>query len=226
MGNFLDAEWRKLVMINYSVKPSLLQPLVPKFTELDTWNGICFISLVGFMFQNTQLKGIKIPFHVNFEEVNLRFYVRYTDANNDPKRGVVFIKEVVPKTMISLVANTLYRENYSTMPMKHSWEITEDELKIDYSLKKNNTWHTFGVTAYNDPQELVTGSEAEFITEHFWGYAKWNDQLTNEYEVGHPRWKIYPVTGSQVNLNNAKPVSVYLAEGSEIFVRKGRRINK
>ncbi len=103
---FLKAEWRKLVMANYAVDPALLMNYLPNKTELDFWNGTCYVSLVGFMFQNTKVMGIKIPFHVDFEEVNLRFYVRYKDAG-EWKRGVVFIKEIVPKPMLKIVANTI-----------------------------------------------------------------------------------------------------------------------
>lgn len=238
MSNFLKAEWRKLVMFNYAVEPALLQPFVPPHTQLDFWNNTCYVSLVGFMFQNTKVKGIKIPFHINFEEINLRFYVKYTDPKLGAKRGVVFIKEIVPKAMISWVANTIYRENYITLPMKHHWDNIDDTLKIAYSLKKNKEWFHFGVHAKNTPQELINESEAEFITEHFWGYAKWNEKQTNEYEVGHPRWLTYPVVSSEINfdfekiygkefsfLNLSTPVSVFLAEGSEIFVNKGQVIS-
>ena len=120
MKTFLTAEWRKLIMANYVVPPSLLAPFVPKNTELDFWNGNCYVSLIGFMFQNTKLKGIRIPFHSNFEEVNLRFYVKHK-KDNEWKRGAVFIKEIVPKFMISLVANTLYGEHYQTLPMKNAF---------------------------------------------------------------------------------------------------------
>lgn len=237
MAAFLKAEWRKLIMFNYAVEPIMLIPFVPPHTELDLFNGTCYVSLVGFMFQNTKVKGFKIPFHINFEEINLRFYVRYNDPDAGLKRGVVFIKEIVPKHMITWVANTLYRENYTTLPMKHNWDLKNDELKIEYRLKKNKDWFNFFVIAKNSPQELVNNSETEFITEHFWGYAKWNEKLTNEYEVGHPRWHTYPVVSSKINLdfekvygnefsflNRIKPVSIYLAEGSEIFVNKGKVI--
>ncbi len=238
MASFLKAEWRKLIMFNYAVDPALLQPFVPPHTELDMWDGTCYVSLVGFMFVGTRVKGLRVPFHTDFQEVNLRFYVKYHDPEKGMKRGVVFIKEIVPKRMISLVANTLYRENYITLPMRHTWEINPKELKIEYALRKNGRWFHFGVTAKNEPAELVDGSETEFITEHFWGYAKWDDRSTNEYEVGHPRWVTYPVSTSEIDfnfeniygekynfLNEASPVSIYLAEGSEIFVNKGKVIS-
>ena len=238
VSNFLKAEWRKLVMFNYAVEPALLLHYVPAHTELDLWNNTCYVSLVGFMFHNTKVKGIKIPFHINFEEINLRFYVKYVDPKLGKKRGVVFIKEIVPKPMITWVANTIYREHYITLPMKHKWDIKEDLFLINYSLKKNKDWFNFGVSANNNPQQLLNGSEEEFITEHFWGYVKWDEKQTNEYEVGHPRWVTYPIVSSEIDfdfekiygsefglLNNAKPVSVFLAEGSEIFVNKGKVIS-
>src|SRR6187399_3219316 len=119
-STFLKAEWRKLIMANYVVDPGLLKDYLPGRTELDLFSGNCYISLVGFLFKNTKIKGIKIPFHTNFEEVNLRFYVRHKD-NGTWKRGVVFIKEIVPKPALTFVANTIYKENYVTMPMKHTW---------------------------------------------------------------------------------------------------------
>lgn len=232
---FLQAEWRKLAMANYAVKSELLLPFVPAKTELDFWNNTCYVSLVGFMFLNTRVLGIKVPFHVNFEEVNLRFYVRYQDAG-EWKRGVVFIKEIVPRAALTLVANTLYGEHYETMPMQHTWETEANTLKVEYRWKKS-LWHTFSVEADSKAIPLKTGSEAEFITEHYWGYTKINTHKTSEYQVEHPRWEIYPTRNYSIDvdfgkvygsgfsfLSTEKPVSVFLAKGSEIKVKAGKRI--
>lgn len=133
--SFLEAEWRKLVIVNYVVDSSVLKEYLPFGTELDLWEGKCYVSLVGFMFLNTKLLGIPIPFHRNFEEVNLRFYVkRFEDGKW--KRGVVFVKEIVPKVALSFVANMVYNENYETMPMKHDWKIENDKQIIAYQFKK------------------------------------------------------------------------------------------
>ena len=112
--SFLRAEWRKLAIANYAVERSVLEKYVPAGTELDLWNDNCYVSLVGFMFVNTRLLGIKIPAHSDFEEVNLRFYVKRFEKGAW-KRGVVFIKEIVPKPALTLVANTIYNENYETL---------------------------------------------------------------------------------------------------------------
>ena len=232
---FLEAEWRKLAMANYAVDEKILKQYLPYKTEIDTWNDTCYVSLVGFMFLNTRLKSFKIPFHSNFEEVNLRFYVRYKD-NNEWKRGVVFIKEIVPKPALTFVANTIYKEKYQTMKMSHAWTFSENSLDVEYRWHKNN-WNTFKVSADKNQTDLAEGSEEEFITEHFWGYTHISHNRTSEYGVEHPRWQIYNVKEYAVDvdfahvygsdfgfLSNEKPKSVFLAEGSEIVVKAGRSI--
>lgn len=232
---FLNAQWRKLVMINYAVDPKVLEPYVPFNTELDLWNGTCYVSLIGFMFVDTKVLKLKIPFHINFEEINLRFYVKYKDTEGY-KRGVVFIKEIVPRPALTLVANMLYKENYETLPTRHNWIERDDSLMVEYGWKKDE-WNSIRVTADKQPVDIVPDSEEEFITEHFWGYTKVNDTVTSEYEVAHPRWQIYPVRDYEIDvdfakvygsefafLKDVKPVSVYLAEGSDIVVKKGKKL--
>ena len=232
---FLQAEWRKLAMINYKVGKELLLPYLPVNTALDLWNDCCYVSLVGFMFLDTRIRGIKVPFHVNFEEINLRFYVRHQSENNW-KRGVVFIKEIVSKAALTFVANTLYKENYATMPTAHSWNISKDSIEVIYKWKKKQ-WNFMKVVSDNQYLPIQPNSEEAFITEHYWGYAKIGTQGTNEYEVKHPQWYIYPAKQYEVNvdfesvygkpfafLKDEIPASVFLAEGSLIEVMQGKRI--
>lgn len=231
---FLTAEWRKLALANYAVDPALLQSFVPRHTELDTWNGVCYVSLVGFMFLNTRLKGVAIPFHRHFEEVNLRFYVRHFNGE-EWLRGVVFIKEIVPKPAITLVANTIYKEHYETLRMKHRWQLGDSSQTIQYAWKKD-TWHQLALQASSSPMDLQPGSEEEFITEHYWGYSA-HDAHTIGYKVEHPRWQVYEVQSHDIQvdfgkvygssfaaLSQEQPLSVFLAEGSLISVGEKFRV--
>jgi len=227
--NFLKAEWRKLTIINFEINPEILIKYLPEGIELDFYKGKCYVSLVGFMFLNTKLLGFPIPFHRNFEEVNLRFYVKKKEGN-EWKRGVVFIKEIVPKPALSFVANSIYKENYKTMPMKNFINEKEGELLIKYSWK-DKTWHSIEITAESELLTMQNNSEFEFITEHYFGFTKREDK-TSEYEVCHPKWNYYLVKNHRLEidfnkiygkdfgfLNNQKPISVMLAEGSEIQVK-------
>lgn len=234
--SFLTAEWRKLAIANYAIDPTLLTPYLPLGTELDIWNGTCYVSLIGFLFKNTRLMGIRVPFHANFEEVNLRFYVRYQDKGLW-KRGVVFIKEIVPKFALSFVANTIYNENYVAMPMAHTWSENETERVVEYRWKQGKQWQRFSIVAEKELSEILPETETEFITEHYWGYARYSAARTNEYEVKHPKWAQYQVKSYEIDvdfgltygaqfsfLNQQSPVSVMLAEGSEISVEQKKVI--
>lgn len=233
MSVFLKAEWRKLVMANYAIEPSILTRYIPSKTKLDFWNDRCYVSLIGFMFMNTRVKGFKIPYHVNFEEVNLRFYVQHLTPNGELRRGVVFIREFVPRMALTFVANTLYGEHYQTLPMTHTWDQTTAFQEVEYRWNYKQ-WNSLKVTAKSTKSEIAVGSEAEFITEHYWGYTRLGPSKTSEYAVEHPRWEVYPVQHYKIDLNfeqlygsefaflnKQKPDSVFLAEGSEILVRKG-----
>lgn len=238
---FLKARWSNLLMANYEVPPKILEKYLPYKTELDYWNGRCYASVVGFQFLETQVLGIKFPFHTNFDEVNLRFYVRYND-NGEWKRGAVFIKEIVPKAMITFVANTLYKENYATHPCKHEIRKTDNQpldasIFVKYSWKSKSGWNHIQVNADAATTPIEIGSEEEFITEHYWGYAGYSASKTNEYQVQHPRWNVHRVQNSQILCNfeelygqdfaflkDTSPTSVLLAEGSEVSVFKGKVI--
>jgi uncharacterized protein YqjF (DUF2071 family) len=228
-GVFLTAEWRKLAMANYPVDPASLRAFVPPRTELDYWDGEAFVSLVGFQFRNVRVKRLSIPFHRHFPEVNLRFYVRYK-VNGQWKRGVVFIREVVPLPAVSITANVLFRERYLSLPMRFE-EARNGTLNVSYAWKFKGRWNSIAVETAIAPQTLQPGSQEEFITAHFWGFAKAGSESTNEYQVAHPRWDLYPVKSYSIDcdfeglygpnfahLGNCQPQSVFLAEGSPVEV--------
>ncbi|MBC7523146.1 MAG: DUF2071 domain-containing protein [Flavobacterium sp.] len=233
--SFLTAEWNDLALINYEINPDLLQKYIPNGTELDLWNGKCYISLIGFMFENVKVLGIKIPFHTNFEEVNLRFYVKCLE-NGKWKRGTVFIKEIVPKFAVTLVANTMYNEHYQTLPMRHSRIENEISKIFQYEWKKDDKWNSILVKTDKHQIPIELNSEADFITEHYFGYTKFNENKTVEYEVTHPRWEQLKVLDYKLDvdfksiygkdfeiLQNIKPTSILLALGSKITI-EGKKI--
>lgn len=230
MKKFLTAYWKNLAFANYEVDCSILKPYIPTGTELDFWNEKCYVSLVGFMFLNTKMKGISFPFHKNFEEFNLRFYVRRKEGN-EWKRGVVFVKEIVPRRMITTIAYMLYGEHYYCYPMQHVLLETATSLQIEYKFLFKNEWNFIKVTGEKNSVLIEQGSEEEFITEHYWGYTKLKGNKTGEYKVAHPQWNIHPVKEYEVCCNAKdlygeafqeyliqKPTSVFMADGSEVEV--------
>jgi uncharacterized protein YqjF (DUF2071 family) len=236
-ARFLKANWENLIMLNYEVDPVVLQPYLPAATELDLWDGKALVSMVGFMFTDTKVLGVKWPMHVNFEEVNLRFYVRYFDGNQW-KRGAVFISELVPKNLIAIIANNLYKEHYRALPMRSSIiPAAGGHTDFLYEWKLNGKWNKIGATVSNNLTDIQPGSAEEFIFEHYWGYNRINKAKTTEYEVEHISWQIGKVKDYVFDADiaelygdifvpylSAKPVSAFFANGSAISVRMGQKI--
>ena len=227
-------------MLNYRVDPALLAPHVPEGTTLDSHDGATYVSLVGFLFDDTRVLGLKIPYHVKFPEINLRFYVRRTVAG-ETRRGVVFIKEIVPRRAIAVVARLAYNEPYQVRRMGSfiAARAPKDPLHVSYSWAPPlGGWgHITITTTEAIPQPILPGSAEEFITEHYWGYTRQRDGGTIEYRVEHPSWRVWQseratVTGDTEELYGhdfatmlrRPPDSAFLAEGSAVTVYRPTRI--
>jgi len=234
---FLQAQWNDLLMLNYEVDPEILIPYLPFATILDLYRGKALVSMVGFMFRETRVLGVKWPFHVNFEEVNLRFYVKHFDGK-EWKRGAVFVSEIVPKSLIVLVANNLYKEHYRALPMRHSTNpVDDDYTQYLYEWKLKGAWNKLGATVSNHFEDIQPNSGEEFIFEHYWGYNSLGTEQTMEYQVEHISWQVAQVKNPIFEADIAElygeafvpflkrpPFSAFFAKGSEISVRIGEKI--
>ena len=234
----LSAEWRDLLMLNYEADPGCLRKYVPAGTELDSFAGKTYVSLVGFRFCRTKLLGsVPIPFHTEFEEINLRFYVKRREAN-EFRRGVVFIAEIVPKRAISLTARLFYNENYVRRPMTHRVRINESQMEVEYSWKSGNEQCKLEADASGMPSLPSEGSLQQFITEHYWGYSRQPDGRTTEYHVAHVPWRVWNAThanfsgdpsdlyGDELSQVLTKaPASAFIADGSPVEVMRGNKLS-
>ena len=237
-GTFLTARWESLVLLNYVCPPALLAPLVPRGTELDHWHGETLVSVVGFLFADTRLRGVPVPGHRTFEEVNLRFYVRHTTAAGELRRAVVFVRELVPRAAIAAVARWMYNEPYLAVPMSHAVELAPDSGgRVSYRWRHAGADYRLSATVTGPAGQLVAGSEAEFITEHYWGYTRQRDGGTLEYHVEHPRWRLWSTAEAAFSgpagalygeafgaVVSGPPRSAFVALGSDVAVRVGERL--
>lgn len=238
---FLSAEWRHLVMLNYAVDPALLAPHVPPGTELDAWGGTTYVSAVGFNFLRTRVLGCAVPWHRDFEELNLRFYVRRRGRPDEPhvgpdgtKRGVAFLKEIVPRAAVAWVARRIYGERYESWPMRHVDEATPDGRRLAYEVRAAGRWGGVACRVVGEPSPLRPGSEEEFIAEHYWGYVAGPGRPALEYRVEHPPWRAWPALEVRNDLDlealygrefaaalAGPPRSAFAAEGSAVTVHRG-----
>lgn len=236
---FLTARWESLILLNYPCPAHLLEPLVPAGTTLDSWRGNTLFSLVGFLFADTRIHGLPIPFHRTFEEVNLRFYVRREAPDGDSRRAVVFIRELVPRWAIATVARLVYNEPYLAVPMCHQIALSPATGgTVRYSWRTGADSFSLQAEVGGSARPLTAGSEAEFITEHYWGYTRQRDGSTLEYQVEHPRWEVWEAprarfdgTGERLygpafgRILGRPPASAFVAVGSAVCVHYGRRLD-
>ena len=230
MKVFLKAKWENIIMVNYEIEPELLLPFLPKGVSLDLFDGKAYISLVGFMFKNTKLFNVPIPFFGSFEEINLRFYVTRKEGVVF-KRGVVFINETIPYQLVAWMANKLYKEHYSVVPTKHQILNNDKINQIKFEWLLQNKWNSIAVDFDSKTETMKTNSLEKFIYEHYYGYTKINNLQTEEYQLKHPSWNIHKVIDYKIDcdfeamygksfsiLNQMKPNSVFIAEGSDVSI--------
>jgi uncharacterized protein len=236
-AKFLTADWRYLAMLHYEVDQSVLLPHLPKGTELDDWNGRHFLSLVAFLFLDTHVLGLPALFHQNFEEVNLRFYVR-RKVGGEVRPGVVFIREMVPLFLVASTAKLTYNEPYRTVPMQHSIVKTNGELQsVEYQFGAGRESSRVALHVEGESRPIEPGSVEEFLALRSWGYTRQRDRGTVEYKVEHLRWRIW--SGARHELEgplqafyeepfptilSRAPTSAFVADGSAVTVHMPERI--
>ncbi len=240
----LKAKWKELVLLNFRVPAEVIAELAPTGTEADLHKGEAYISIVGFRFQSVRIWGVPVPGHTRFHEINLRYYVKRT-VGNEVRRGVVFVREIVPRRAVAIVANRLYNENYVTRPMRSRVTMAGSELQVGDSVEygwgsgggEYKSWNRVGArvaTALNLPS---AGSLEEFIVEHYWGYVRGRDGQTREYRVEHPTWRVAHADEvvwecdlaatydtSLAEFLKVTPASALIADGSAVRVYRGRRV--
>ena len=241
MKNIMQTRWEDLVMVNYEVDQDWVQQFVPSGCELALFGGRAFVSVVLFRFHKTKFLGIPMPFFRDFPEINLRIYVNRTE-NGVTKRGVVFIKELIPHKLPAFVANKLFKENFFVTPMKAEY----GEKRISYEWGAGNVVKGEKVGELLDWQK---GTEEEFIGNNFWAFkdlglgagrkGKEDRRRTCEFKITHKPWKMQRLANLELNIDfqtlygkgwaahiNPAPTSTFYVDGSGVGVSLPNKIIK
>ena len=231
---FLTAQWRNLLMLHWEVDPRWLIDRVPVGTTLDLWQGKAYVGLVGFQFLDTRVLGAPVPFHQDFEEVNLRFYVRRV-VDDEVRSAVVFICECVPRQLVGGIARLLYREPYMVLPMK-SVVRADPAPDVQYAWQAGNRWCSVSARAEGAGAPPKPHSLDAFVTIRNWGYNGQRGTDTLEYHVAHPPWNVWraqdvrldadltSLCGAELAAYLKMPASTLLADGSSVAIHWRTRI--
>ena len=238
---FLTAEWRDFLMLSYEVDPRILAPHIPEGTELDLWRDGAYVSVVGFVFARPRLFGIPVPLHAEFAEVNLRFYVRRL-VNGAWRRGVVFLRELVARRAVALVARLGFGERFGRVPMTYA--IDRDAVsadgpprRVEYAWTHRRRVNRMAAATAEPPHPPESDSLDEFVVEHYWAYTATRRGPALEYLVTHPSWSIAAADSAEFDCDVAaqygdsfapflrgEPAAAFWTNGSPVRVFRGRRI--
>jgi uncharacterized protein len=236
---FLTAAWRDLVMLSYAIDPGVLAARVPAGTTLDLAEGRALVSVVGFRFVGTRVLGVRVPGHADFDEVNLRFYVQRRAPGGEVRRGVVFVRELVPRVAITWLARWAYGEPYRTVAMRSAASGGLARRRVTYEWRHHGRWESLRATVTGEPRVPPPGSLEAFITQHHWGYGRRRDGATLEYEVEHVDWRVWKAEDAGLAADvtalygadfapalAAPPVSALVADGSPVTVFRPQRVSE
>lgn len=237
-ASFLTAEWRHLLFVNFEIDPTLAQRYVPRGTELDLLDGRALASIVAFRFLKTRLLGVPVPWHRDFDEINLRLYVRHRTPDGW-RRGVTFVRELVPRPAIAWTARLAYNEPYRAVRMRHA--ISMDPMtggSLRYGWRQSGSWHEVGATVTGPNQPIEPDSTIGFVTEHYFGYTRQRNDSTVEYAVHHDRWRVWPDATTELKIDipavygadwapalTAPPFSAFVCDGASVAIGFPREVD-
>lgn len=235
---FLTARWRDLAMVSWPVDSGVLEPRVPPGTELDRWCGQPFVTLLGISFSETRVLRLPIPFHRTFADVNFRFYVTRPTAGG-PRKGVVFIREIVPRRAVALLARRLYGEPFVALPVRGAVSepggpAAAGGRQVLYEWDADGRRNCLAVKEGGGLRRPARGSLEAFVLDRYWGYSRRPGGRTFEFGVEHPSWQARAAIATEVECDVAglygaefvgalrqPPAAVFVAEGSAVTVRTG-----
>lgn len=235
-----QASWHDMVVINFDIEPRIVEMHLPPGLEVDLYNDHSFISLVALKCRDTVIKGIRIPFHSNYAQLQLRCYVKRTDGDTT-RRGTFFIKRFVPSRRVARLMSWWTGQKYQHMRIRtHVSGFQETDPNImpeaQYECFVNGRWNKIKIKARSQRRKLRPESKDQFILDHQYAYYS-DGKNTFEYLVDHPPWLIWDAASGALDCDvealfgkefarpmKHRPSSVMLARGSDVTVYQSTKI--
>lgn len=217
---FLTTRWSNLFLLTYRIPAEKVEKLVPPGVTLEKDATVSFLSLD---FRGTRVLGIPVPGFRNFLDINLRTYVQWGST-----KGVVFVREIVPSRTVAWVARTVFGEPFRAAPIRSEISESDGKIIIHREFDFGGRTHTIRAEAKASPSLPDTHP----FLDRTWGFGRAGRGETISYEIVRSRMETCPVESWSLDmdwaavygkewafLQDAEPVSVDMAVGTEIKVR-------
>lgn len=205
-------EWNNTIFLHYQVNVSELEKFLPKGLEIDLYDGKPWLSVVAFTMEKIRPKNLPSFSPIsNFEEINIRTYVR---SNN--KTEVYFLSIEGGKGLSCKVAKFLSELPYKYSKIKrteNSYRARnsefDDRLDIEFEVGKKlnkktklDKWLTERYALFQDSNQAINKFEIHHL--------EWpiNELDINKLELSYPRFE---------KLINVKPNVVHYSEGVQVI---------
>ncbi|MBC9798254.1 YqjF family protein [Sinomicrobium weinanense] len=206
-------EWNNAVFLHWRVEPEELKKFVPDELEIDLHNGEAWVSLVAFTMEKIRYRYLpSFPPISDFDEINIRTYVRYRD-----KPGVYFLS-IEGGTKISCeVAKRL-----SELPYRYS--TMNRDKGIYTSLNQNYNDHLNIKYTIGSPVRDRTPLDHWLIER----YALFQDteRTINTFDIHHVAWPVYDIQLHHAEVNyprfnglirSNKPDKIHYSTGVQVI---------
>jgi uncharacterized protein YqjF (DUF2071 family) len=194
------------------------------------------LSLVAFHFADNRVLGVPIPFAREYDQINLRFYVRRRLEDGGWRRGVVFLRELAPAKPVVAGARFVYGERYDCVPVtarvRPPGAAGTRGGRAVYRWRDRHQVHRLAVDFHGPAALPGPGSLEDFLTDRHFGYVS-AERATREYRVDHPPWRVWPATDARLSHGIADafgrrferaldraPLSAFVAEGSRMELHR------
>jgi uncharacterized protein len=196
---FLSARLQDVALVNYRVAADMLLPFVPAGCQLDTPvddPDLHVVSVVGLRFADTRFLGLPAVMARSFPQLNLRCYVRHGS-----KHGVVFLRELVPKWLVSMGARTLFSQPYDVASLSHEVRRDGETIDVHTRVAYQGREGFIRVRGCGEPNLPEPGGHAEFLTARHWGFFRGRSGGTWGYQLEHQSWRLYTIESAEATID-------------------------
>jgi uncharacterized protein YqjF (DUF2071 family) len=182
--------WRSVAFLHWGYEPWLVRPLVPPEVELDTWDGLAWVTLVPFFMEGVRPPGLPpLPWLSTSPETNVRTYIREPGG----KPGIWFFSLDIARLPMALTGRAAYRLPYIWATM--STDLSPDDSagrRVRYRGRRrwpSSARYHVAIELGSAYRDTELSERDHFLTARYLLYARRGPLAVTAF-VEHPRWPL------------------------------------
>lgn len=223
-------KWTELLFLHWQWSPEDIRKTLPPGLEIDTFDGRAWLGIVPFFMRGVRPSFLPpLPFLSNFQELNVRTYVRDSDGNP----GVWFYSLDCNQPVAVRIARTFFHLPYFDSRMGS--KLTGTGVEYFSQRKGTRVSSRFLYQGQGTPGCAKRGSLEEFLVERYRLFAS-SPQVLFSGEVWHtpytfskasvPEWDAGPLALAGFPTEDRAPDHALYSPGVDVRVYALRKTVK